>query len=58
MHGRALVWCNDSANPGWLRNRSWTRAQLLQVLDEHITTVVSHYRGHVSSWDVVNGAPK
>lgn len=56
MHGHTLVWCNDSANPGWLRNRSWTRAQLLQVLDEHITTVVSHYRGHVSSWDVVNEA--
>jgi endo-1,4-beta-xylanase len=56
MHGHTLVWCNDSANPGWLRNRSWTRTQLLQVLDEHITTVVAHYRGHVSSWDVVNEA--
>jgi endo-1,4-beta-xylanase len=56
VHGHTLVWCNDAANPDWLANGSWTRAELLDVLDEHITTVMSHYRGRVSSWDVVNEA--
>lgn len=56
VHGHTLVWCNDSSNPGWMRNRTWTRAQLLDVMEEHITTVASHYRGRVSSWDVVNEA--
>jgi endo-1,4-beta-xylanase len=56
VHGHTLVWCNDSSTPGWVRNGTWTRASLLQVMDEHITTVLSHYRGRVSSWDVVNEA--
>jgi endo-1,4-beta-xylanase len=56
MHGHTLVWCNDDANPLWLEGRSWSRAQLLDVMREHISTVVAHYRGRVSSWDVVNEA--
>ena len=56
MFGHTLTWCADSTLPGWLRNGSWTRSSLLTVLEEHITRVVTHFRGRVRAWDVVNEA--
>ena len=56
VHGHTLVWCTDSSTPGWLRTGSWTRATLLGVMTEHITTVMNHYKGRVATWDVVNEA--
>jgi endo-1,4-beta-xylanase len=56
VHGHTLIWCNDSSTPGWVRNGSWSRASLLAVMREHITTVMSRYRGRVVTWDVVNEA--
>src|SRR5688500_10336584 len=54
--GHTLSWCADSTMPAWLRNGSWSRATLLSVLDQHITAVMTHFRGRVSAWDVVNEA--
>ncbi len=56
VHGHTLAWCEDTWLPGWLTGRSWTRQELLRVLDQHITTVMAHFRGRVPSWDVVNEA--
>jgi endo-1,4-beta-xylanase len=56
MHGHTLIWCDPSSTPGWVRNGSWTRASLLSVMTEHITAVMSRYRGRVATWDVVNEA--
>jgi endo-1,4-beta-xylanase len=56
VHGHTLAWCEDTWLPDWLKNRSWTRAQLLTVLQKHITTVLTHFKGRISSWDVVNEA--
>ena len=56
VFGHTLSWCSDSSLPGWLRNGSWSRASLLTVLEQHITAVMSHFRGRVSAWDVVNEA--
>lgn len=42
--------------PGWLRNGTWSRASLLSVLEQHITAVMTHFRGRVAAWDVVNEA--
>jgi endo-1,4-beta-xylanase len=56
VFGHTLAWCSDSTLPGWLRNGSWSRAGLLAVLEQHITTVVTHFRGRVPAWDVVNEA--
>lgn len=56
VFGHTLTWCADSTLPGWLRNGSWTRSSLLAVLEAHITRVVSHFRGRVGAWDVVNEA--
>jgi endo-1,4-beta-xylanase len=56
VFGHTLSWCADSTLPGWLRNGTWTRNQLLTVLQNHITTVMGRYGGRVTAWDVVNEA--
>ena len=52
--GHTLVW--PWSNPAWLTSQSFTPEQLSQILQEHITTVVTHFRGKVFAWDVVNEA--
>jgi endo-1,4-beta-xylanase len=46
--------------PGWVIAGSWTADTLGQVLREHVTAVVDHYRernpGVVTQWDVVGDA--
>jgi endo-1,4-beta-xylanase len=54
VRGHNLVW--HSQLPSWLTTGTWPAAEAQQVLTDHIATVVSHYRGHVLEWDVVNEA--
>lgn len=54
VHGHTLVW--HEQNPAWLDAKRWTRDELLQVLREHIATVVARFKGRVQLWDVVNEA--
>jgi|SRR5579871_356528 len=56
VRGHNLVW--DVYNPTWLNNLAATAtpATMSGVLQEHITTMVSHYQGQVFAWDVVNEA--
>ena len=54
VRGHTLVWHQQV--PGWIENRSWSRDELMEVLREHITTVVTRYRGRIGAWDVVNEA--
>ena len=54
VRGHTLVW--HFQLPSWLTDRTWTRDELIDILREHITTVVGHYRGRVAAWDVVNEA--
>lgn len=54
VKGHALVW--HVQNPSWLEENDWTREELSQILEEHVKTVVSHYKGRVVYWDVVNEA--
>ena len=54
IRGHCLVWGND--NPAWLSQGHFTPAQLSDLLQEHITTEMKHYAGHVFAWDVVNEA--
>ncbi|ANO33761.1 hypothetical protein BCU83_01295 [Vibrio breoganii] len=54
VKGHALVW--HIQNPKWLEETKWTKEELSEVLEQHIKTVVGHYKGRVAYWDVVNEA--
>src|SRR5690554_5307023 len=58
VRGHTLVW--HSQTPAWVfkdeKGRPASRELLLKRMEEHITTVVSRYRGRVYAWDVVNEA--
>lgn len=54
VRGHTLVW--HFRLPAWLESNTWTRAELLDVMQTHIATVMRHYRGRVCAWDVVNEA--
>jgi len=57
VHGHTLIWHNQT--PAWVflyNGQTAPREILLQRLRNHITTVVTRYRGRVQSWDVVNEA--
>jgi endo-1,4-beta-xylanase len=56
--GHNLVW--HSQVPRWVfqddKGAPLTRDALLERLKEHITTVVTRYKGKIGGWDVVNEA--
>lgn len=54
VRGHTLVW--GLYNPSWLTQGNFTPAQLTQILQDHITRVVTHYAGQVFAWDVMNEA--
>ncbi len=58
VRGHVLVWNNQL--PTWLTqgvaDGSIDTAELRQILREHVTTVVQHFRGRIWQWDVVNEA--
>ena len=54
VRGHTLVWHHQ--NPAWLTESKFNSSQLEQILEQHIKTVVGHYRGKIFAWDVVNEA--
>ncbi|MCB1052484.1 MAG: endo-1,4-beta-xylanase, partial [Acidobacteria bacterium] len=54
VHGHVLVWHEQI--PSWMSNFSGSTAEWEAMLRSHIQAVVGHYKGKVSSWDVVNEA--
>ena len=54
VRGHTLV--RAWSNPAWLASQPFTPEELSRVLREHIEKVVSHYRGEIFAWDVVNEA--
>ena len=54
VRGHTLVWHRQ--NPTWLAEGNYTSSELAAILENHIKTVVGHYRGKIFAWDVVNEA--
>jgi endo-1,4-beta-xylanase len=52
VRGHTLVWHNQ--NPSWVTEDAFTPAQLRAILRQHIIDEVTHFRGRIWHWDVVN----
>ena len=54
IHGHTLVWHQNL--PAWLANFQGDSAAWEAVLKTRIKTMITHFKGRVKSWDVVNEA--
>ncbi len=54
VRGHTLAWYSQL--PAWLSSGSFTRDEARALLDDHIRTVVGHFKGQIAAWDVVNEA--
>ena len=52
MRGHTLVWHNQV--PDYIRNQAWSADTATAILTEHITAEVTHFKGKIYAWDVVN----
>ncbi|MBP5338561.1 MAG: endo-1,4-beta-xylanase [Prevotella sp.] len=58
IRGHCLVW--HQQQPQWLssdgkkNDKNWTRQEALAIMKNHIEKVMSHFKGKVTEWDVVN----
>lgn len=52
VRGHTLVW--HQCVPEWLENGQYSRQEAIQLLRDHIMTVMGRYKGRVAIWDVVN----
>lgn len=52
VHGHTLVW--HSQLPSWVEDGGFGPEELLDVMDDHISTTVGRYEGRIDTWDVAN----
>lgn len=53
IHGHTLVWHHQ--NPEWINSIS-DRTAMIEILRDHIKTIVGRYKGRIAVWDVINEA--
>jgi endo-1,4-beta-xylanase len=54
VRGHVLIWHQQTAD--WLTDGNYSKAELQEILEEHIAGVAGHYQGRLFAWDVVNEA--
>ncbi len=54
VKGHTLVWYGSL--PDWVKKGNYRRNELKKILREHIETYMTHFKGRVAEWDVVNEA--
>lgn len=54
VRGHTLVW-HDQLAP-WVTSGNYSTAQADSILVDHVTTVMTRYKGRIGIWDVVNEA--
>jgi endo-1,4-beta-xylanase len=54
IRGHTLIYYRST--PIWLAEGDWSRDELIEIMREHIFTVMGRYRGQIHAWDVVNEA--
>jgi hypothetical protein len=42
--------------PSWIKDGNFSRSELIAILRNHVTKEVTHWRGKIAIWDVVNEA--
>jgi GH35 family endo-1,4-beta-xylanase len=52
VRGHTMVW--GGQNPTWITGLS--RQQMLAALKNHITNLMTHWKGKITEWDIVNEA--
>jgi endo-1,4-beta-xylanase len=52
-----LVWGAEVCPlPDWLLQGQFSRQEYVQILEEHVKTVVTHFQGRVTEWSIANEA--
>jgi len=54
IEGHHLAWGRQDALPQWLLTGGYSGESLLEILDDHVRTVVGRYEGRIRQWSVVN----
>lgn len=54
LHGHTLIWHQQL--PHWMLNFQGDKTDWEHMMREHIFQIVNHFKGKVTSWDVVNEA--
>lgn len=54
VRGHAFVWHRQQ--PAWIMNGEFSKDEWREILETHIRTVGTRYRGKIVQWDVVNEA--
>ncbi|HSW80329.1 MAG TPA: endo-1,4-beta-xylanase [Candidatus Saccharimonadales bacterium] len=51
-----LVWGDQHYLPDWLKKGNYSNEQIMQILHDHINSIVDRYKGRIKEYTVVNEA--
>jgi endo-1,4-beta-xylanase len=56
IRGHPLVWHYKKVLPDWIIKGKFTKEEFIEILRNHIKTVMEKYKGIITEWNVVNEA--